>query len=124
MRIRKRYIFLAVGLISLSIFLYRCHKDYYREYNIAKAELNKIDNINILNIDGNPDLTLEDIYATIRLNSGDTLTIYNLRREDFTSTNSISIARLNNWEFHSTGCTSGGHWGGGSIDVGQNSQYT
>jgi hypothetical protein len=123
MRIRKRYIFLTIGLVSLSVFLYKCHSDYYAEYNLVKDKLSKIPEVEILSIDGNPDLTLEDIFATIRLKTGDTLLLYSLNKTTFDSTNSIDLGRLNNWEFHITECTSGGHWGGGSIDIGQNSVY-
>ena len=123
MRIRERYIFLTIGLLTLSLLLYKCHSDYYAEYNLVKDKLSNLPDVEILNIDGNSDLTLEDIYATIRLKTGDTLLLYSLNKTTFDSTNSIDIGRLNNWEFHITGCTSGGHWGGGSIDIGQSSVY-
>jgi hypothetical protein len=108
----------------VSIFLYRCNQTYYARYNAVKKELKKIDGIEILKIWGNEDLTLEDIYATVRLNNGDTLRFSDLGKWSFDTTKSLSLTRINNWEFHSTGCSPGGHWGGGGLGVGENSQYS
>lgn len=113
----------AIILIALSILLYQCNREYYAQYNEVKSELSKIAGVDILHIWGNNDLTLEDIYATITINNRDTLRLTDLGKWSFDTTQSLSIARINNWEFHSTGCTRGGAWGGGGLGVGENAEY-
>jgi hypothetical protein len=56
MSIRKRYLFLAVGFFSLLMVFYQCHKDYYQEYNIVTSHLKDLQDVEMLNIDGNRDL--------------------------------------------------------------------
>ena len=123
MALRTKIILAVVG-ISASLYFYKCYKDYYVEYDLVKNELNKIEGIKIISIDGNPDLTLEDISATIEVKNGDTVIFSSgLTEEDFRSTESVKISRLNNWEFHKTGCSHANNWASGSLDVGQNSEY-
>lgn len=100
-------IVLVVCLIVFSpVYLLRCNKEYYAVYNAVKAELEKIEGVKVLDMGGNEDLELEEIYATISLSSGDTLSFYDLFRGSFDSTTWLRVTRINQWEFHSTGCNS------------------
>lgn len=123
MNSRTKIILVAIGIIS-SLYFYKCYKEYYAEYDLVKNELSKIEGIKIINIDGNPDLTLEDIYATIELKNGNKITFGGgLTEKDFRSNSSIEITKVNNWEFHAIGCIDSSHWGRSSINVGEHSDY-
>jgi hypothetical protein len=98
-------IVLAISLVVfIPVYFVRCNKEYYAGYNTVKDRLKKIEGIKVLELWGNEDVTLEDIYATIVLSNGDTLYFHNLLSSAFDSTKYIWLSRINEWEFHSTGC--------------------
>jgi hypothetical protein len=91
-------------VVFVSVYLVRCNKEYYAVYNAVKAELEKIEGVKVLDMGGNEDVELEEIYATISLSSGDTLRFYDLHRGSFDSTTYLKLTRINQWDFHTTGC--------------------
>src|SRR5258705_4193829 len=115
----------AIFVTVVSILWYKCNQDYYAEYNDVKSELKKMNGVEVIKLWGNEDIELEDIYAVMRLDNGDTLRFSSLGKWSFDPANShgLTITQINNWKFHSTGCTSGGHWGGGGLQVNKNSEY-
>jgi hypothetical protein len=85
---------IAIVILAVSILWYTCNQTYYAQYNDVKRELNKISGVDILEIWGNEDITLEDIYATIKLNNGDTLGFSSLGKWSFDSYKSLSLTGL------------------------------
>ncbi|MBP6024038.1 hypothetical protein [Ferruginibacter sp.] len=123
MKLQTKIILAVVGLAS-TLYFYTCYKDYYSEYDFVEDQLNKIDGIKIISIDGSPDLTLEVYSATIQLKDGNILSfLCDFSGKGFKETGTIDITRINNWEFHGAGCLHGTHWNPGYIDVSQNSTY-
>lgn len=123
MKLRTKIILAVVGITS-TIYFYKCYRDYYAEYDIVKRELNKIEDITIKSIDGNPDLTLEVYSATIELKNGNILSFScDAWGRGFKDLGGVNILRINNWEFHETGCSHSSSWGASSLVIGQNSKY-
>ena len=123
MRLHTKIILAVVG-ISSSLYFYKCHKDYYAEHDLVENELNKIEGIKVINIDGNPDLRLEVYCATIELKDGNSLMFEcNGSGKGLKDGESFNILKVNNWEFNGTGCLKGNPWREFSLDAGQRSDY-
>lgn len=102
---------------------YTCNKMYYALYNVVKDEFNKIEGVEILQIYGNEDLTLEDIYATIKIPTGDTLTFAGLDKQSFDSSQFLACWAVNQWKFNSTECRGGYSVFGNSLSLAEWSEY-
>jgi hypothetical protein len=124
MKLRTKIILAVVGITS-TIYFYKCYKDYYAEYDLVKKELNKIEDIKIVSIEGNSDLELEVYSATIELKDGGILSfVCDGAGKGFKDSKSLDILRINHWYFNGTGCLQGSHWGTDAINLGELSDYT
>jgi hypothetical protein len=60
-----------------------CHRLYYAELETVRALLEALPGVEIVELGGNEDVTLEDIYAQIRIDGQDVVELYDLTAESF-----------------------------------------
>jgi hypothetical protein len=119
---KSRTKLILLGLITfVSVLIFKCRKEYYKEYNVVKNEFKKIDGIEIVEINGHQDVTLESIYATIKLRNGNTIGFLSLTEDDFKNPSSISVSHINQWQFNGISCLGNGNWN--FLDIGKNSIF-
>jgi hypothetical protein len=90
-------------------------KKYYREMNQIKAELNKIENVEVVNIWGHHDITLEEISARLRIEGKGEIVLNNLSSDVFNYPVRVPLTEIGGYTF-----TSFSHIGGigSTIDIG------
>lgn len=99
MNSRVKVILISLGIFA-SLYFYRCYREYYKEYDLIKSELKKIEGIKIVSIDGySEDFALENIYVTIELNDGSILKFSDLHQKHFEDADVIYVDQFNNWGF-------------------------
>jgi len=90
---------------------------YVREMNQIKDELNKLENVEVVNIWGHEDITLEEISARLRIRGKGEIVLCNLNANDFTYPNRVPINEIGGYSFTVF------YWNGGigpGIDIGTN----
>ena len=88
---------------------------YYKEMNQIKDELNNLENVEVVNIWGHRDITLEEISARIRIEGKGEVVLANLSSDVFNYPNSVKILEIGGYSFTSFS------WNGGvgpSINIG------
>ena len=91
---------------------------YEREMNRIKDKLNKLDNVEVVNIWGHEDLTLEHVTARIRIKDKGEIVLENLNSGDCRYPQSVDITEIGGYSFTSMWHDGGMGWG---IDVGTES---
>ncbi len=98
------------------IFVYK-HFFYYKEMEAIKSDLNQMKNVEVVNIWGHEDITLEEVSARIKIANKGELVLNNLNEGDFGYPDYVSIMEIGGYSFtHFSG--NGGI--GPSIDIGTN----
>jgi hypothetical protein len=88
---------------------------YYRERNQIRKELNELENVEVVNIWGHRDITLEEISARLRINGKGEIVLYGLSSDSFNYPNSVDIIEIGGFSFTSFSCNGGV---GSGIDIG------
>jgi len=79
--------------------------NYYGELRIVKAELNDLENVEVVSITGHHDITLEEITAHINIKNKGDLIIYGLKPNyQFEYKKSITLVQIGNYNFKQVSC--------------------
>jgi|TergutMp193P3_1026864.scaffolds.fasta_scaffold03293_6 hypothetical protein len=76
-----RFIKFSINISLIFCFVlaaFGCAAIYFREMNQIKNELNKLENVEVINIWGHEDITLEEISARIRIEGKGEIVLYDL----------------------------------------------
>jgi hypothetical protein len=90
-------------------------KKYYREMNQIKAELNKMENVEVLNIWGHHDITLEEISARLKIKDKGEIVLLSLNPDDNNYPKRVYIREIGGYSFTVFHCNSGI---GSTLDIG------
>ena len=109
-----KWTFISLGLFVCLIFIYT--KVFYEwEMNQIKNELNKLENVEVVNIWGHKDITLEEISARLRIKEKGEIVLYDLSSVSFNYPNRVNIDEIGGYSFTRFS------WNGGigpGIDIG------
>jgi hypothetical protein len=103
-----------LGCSAIAVILY-FNIFYYLEMNQIKKELNKIENVEVINIWGHKDITLEEISARIKIKGKGEIVLANLNSNDNNYPNRVCIYEIGGYSFTEFS------WNGGigsGIDIG------
>lgn len=100
MRPRTILLLIVIAIALIGFQGYRCHRQYYAEYDGVQEEIVKIPGIKVLKVHGNEDLTLEDIYAYIEMENGDQFALWNIWKGSFYDDTYFSLYYTHNWRIH------------------------
>ena len=115
-------------LALISMYFYHCDYLYYKEYRAIRKELRKVNGIEILEFEvGNPDITAEEMYTTIRINN-DVETMFFLDLKDFNGSGyGLTLENFGDWEFENLYCVHGKSyfygWIDGSVFIGPTGEF-
>jgi hypothetical protein len=90
-------------------------KKYYREMNQIKAELNKMENVEVLNIWGHHDITLEEISARLKIKDKGEIVLHDLNSTDNYYPKRVHISEIGGYSFTVFHCNGGI---GSTLDIG------
>lgn len=113
------FILLFIGLIAISILAYNFF--YYKELREIRDELQKIKNVEVINIWGSDDITLEEISARIKINNKYEIVLGGLSKDVYNYPETIYISEINGYSFTNYDC-SGVIGIGNSIDIGSKTE--
>lgn len=126
MRLFSRILLWAIGALAIMVVLVvvglfiHTHFFYYHEMENIKTDLNKMENVQVMNIWGHEDITLEEVSARIKIADKGELVLNNLNEGDFGYPQNVSIAEIGGYsftQFYGRGAI------GTSIDVGTNGDF-
>jgi hypothetical protein len=83
--------------------------------NQIKKELNELENVEVVNIWGHRDITLEEISARLKINGKGEIVLYGLSADSFKYPNRVPIIEIGGHSFTSFSCNGGI---GSGIDIG------
>ena len=72
---------------------------YVREMNQIKNELNKLENVEVVNIWGHHDITLEEITARLKIKGKGEIVLFDLNSVDFNYPNRVVIFEIGDYSF-------------------------
>jgi hypothetical protein len=75
--------------------------------NQIKKELNELENVEVVNIWGHRDITLEEISARLRINGKGEIVLLNLSSDSFHYPNSVPIMEIGGYSFTTFSCIGG-----------------
>ena len=107
-----------IGFFSVIYFGYGIY--YNRELRQIKNELNEIENVEVINIWGHEDLTLEEISARIYVKNKGEIVLNNLSKDVNNYPNRIEISEIEGLSFKSFTCRKSIGIGS-NLDIGKNS---
>ncbi len=81
----------AVVLVGLIVWYV---STYYDERDYVYEQLDLIPGVEVVEIGGNPDVTLEHIHATVLVNQKDTITFNNLHYESFENPKTVYVSQV------------------------------
>jgi len=89
------------GLIVCLIIAYNIYMRvfYVQEMNQIKKELNKMENVEVINIWGHRDITLEEISARLRIKGKGEIVLCDLNPGDFTYPDHVDIDEIGGFSF-------------------------
>lgn len=117
----KRISLIFIIVIIFFSTIYFGYGFYYnRELRQIKNELNEIENVEVKNIWGHEDLTLEEISARIYIKNKGEIVLNNLSKDVYDYPNRIEISEIGGLSFTDFSCVNSIGIGS-SIDVGKNS---
>ena len=87
------------NLVLLLFITLGCNNLYYKEMNRIVESLNSIDNIEVLDIWGNYDISVEEISARIKIYKKGEIVLTDLSRDLFNYPESVNVSEINNYSF-------------------------
>lgn len=108
--------FVATG-ITIFIISYFVYSEYFYNREITKIEkaLNSIESVEILNIWGHKDISLEEVSARIRIKDKGEVVLYGLSKDVFNYPYHVPIREIGGYTFTTFSCNGGI---GSHIDIG------
>ncbi len=107
-----------VGLITLTFIIYN-NFFYKKELNQIRNQLNRLENVEVINIWGHKDVTLEEITARLKIKNKGEIVLYGLSKDVFNYPNKVSVSEIGGYSF--TWFSSNGGIGS-NINIGQKSE--
>ncbi|NMH89047.1 hypothetical protein [Flavivirga algicola] len=107
-----------LGLILSGIFVYN-NFFYEREMNQIKDNLDRIENVEVVNIWGHKDITLEEITARLKIDKKGEIVLYGLSKDVFNYPKSVSVSEIGGYSFTRFSCNGGINL---NINIGQESE--
>lgn len=102
------FIFFSGLIVSLIIAYLVYFKIFYvQEMNEIEDDLNNIENVEVVNIWGHQDLTLEEISARISIKNKGEIVLYGLSEDSFDYPKWIPITEIGGYSFTSFSCNGG-----------------
>jgi hypothetical protein len=80
---------------------------YERELNQIKNDLNAIENVEVIDIWGHKDITLEEISARLRVKGKGEIVLYGLSKDAFNYPNRVPVIEIGNYSFTWFSCNGG-----------------
>ncbi len=114
---RKKSVLLGVIIFVLFTPYLFTKFIYEREMNQIESKLNSIENVEVFNIWGNRDITLEDISVRVKIKDKGELVLSGISQDNFNYPNIVPITEIGGYTF--TSFDSNGGIGSG-IDIGTN----
>ncbi len=122
LKVLKWLLLLAGGLVltlALIALGYK-HLFYEAEMRCIQSELNSIPGVEVINIWGHQDITLEEISARIRVEGKGEMVLANLSKDEFRYPDQVILISIGGFSFRTFYCSK--HDGfGSSIDIGTGS---
>src|SRR5690606_33921678 len=117
LQILKWVSFALLGIIIILVVAYFVYFEYFYkiEMNQIKKDLNKLENVEVLDIWGNNDITLEEISARVMIKNKGEIVLNNLSKDVYNYPKRIPISEIGGYSFTTFDCAGGV---GSSIDVG------
>ncbi len=107
-----------IMIILIGVFTYK--RNYYKERDKIKEELELLNGVTVVDIWGHKDLTLEEINALIKIEDHGQIIITNLNKNDYSYPEYVSIPYIDGFSFTTFECA--GRLGiGSSINIGEKS---
>lgn len=119
--LKRIVLIFSIIIIFFSTIYFGYGRYYYREMRQIKNELNEIENVEVKNIWGHDDLTLEEISARIYIKNRGEIVLNNLSKDVYDYPNRIVISEIGGLSFTHFSCVNSIGIGS-SIDVGKNSK--
>lgn len=111
-------IFVIFAILVIAYFVYFGY--FYKiEMNQIKDDLNKIENVEVLEIWGHEDITLEEISTRLRIKDKGEIVLYGLSEDSFNYPKNIQILEIGGYSFTTFSCNGGV---GSSINIGNESK--
>lgn len=92
---------------------------YKLEMNTIKKDLNKIENVEVVNIWGQDDVTLEEVSVRLRIKDKGEIVLNGLSKDVFNYPKDIFVSEIGGYSFDNFSCEGGV---GKNINIGTNSQ--
>ena len=121
LKITKWIFIVFAGLILCLIIAYFVYFKifYVQEMNEIEDKLNDIENVEVLNIWGHEDITLEEISARLLIKNKGEIVLYGLSEDSFNYPKRIPINEIGGYSFTSFSCNGGV---GSSVGIGTNDE--
>ena len=94
----KQIIVAAAGLLVLVTTFVVLEVGARQDASAVTAALGKIENIEVIDVWGNEDVTLEDVYAVISVNGKGTITVLGVTPESIEESRHVRVAHIGQWE--------------------------
>lgn len=121
LKILKWILISIIGIIGLLALVFFTYNNYFyeREMHQIQAELNKIENVEVINIWGHKDITLEEISVRLSIKDKGEIVIYGLSEDVFKYPERVIISEIGGYSF-----TRFAHYGGigSSINIGNENE--
>ncbi|WP_333852908.1 hypothetical protein [Epilithonimonas sp.] len=92
---------------------------YKREMNHIKEDLNKIENVEVIEIWGHEDVTLEEVSTRLRIKNKGEIVLYGLSKDVFNYPENIQVTEIGGYSFTTFSCNGGI---GSNINIGNESE--
>ena len=120
-RILKRTGILLLGMAGLVAVTYVVYDNFFykKELNQIKRQLNKIEHVEVINIWGHKDVTLEEISARLRIKDKGEVVLYGLSKDVFHYPRKVFVSEIGGYSFTWFSCDGKIDY---NINIGQGSE--
>lgn len=120
LQILKWFLISIIGIITVLTIAYFVYFRYFYkiEINQIKKDLNKIENVEVLEIWGHDDITLEEVSTRLKIKNKGEIVLYGLSKDAFNYPQNIPITEIGGYSFTIFSCNGGI---GSNINVGSKS---
>lgn len=121
LQILKWISILILGIFVILVITFFVYEGFFykREMNQIKKDLNKIENVEVLEIWGHEDITLEEISTRLRIKDKGEIVLYGLSKDTFNYPKNIQITEIGGYSFTTFSCNGGI---GSNINIGNESE--
>jgi hypothetical protein len=122
LKILKWILISFAGIISIFLIVFLVYSQFFykREMNQIKENLNKIENVEVIEIWGQNDITLEEISVRLKVKNKGEIVLYGLSKDSFNYPKSIPINEIGGYSFTSFYCNGGI---GSNINIGTEGEF-